>query len=442
MFKGNWFKKILSAINPRQGKSAIDDAQATHIQYKYKDKLEYGRLINTVITLGSILVGLGILLFVASNWDKIARPHKIFIIFTIISFFNIAGYYFRYIKDETPGLGEGFLFIGTFAYGAGIWLIAQIYQIHYNYSAGILFWVIGILPLAFIHRSWMISTLSSFLSCLWLCSYYEYYPLRQGYGFFILAVLLVLLAYTHKQRFSLFMIIAGIVIWLSRLWFLSYAWPRYGHEFLVSSQVALVTIFQVLGIILFALGIWHKRLKKVFFVFLYQFLGVFLISFSTYSLTFSHHYDQKVLLALPLKCFLLIIFLFFVATTLLHKLYFSSKDKAQTLESRLITWTLSLAGICFCFSFAFFGQISLVFNILLVLQIFLFIYLGFISKSEGIFRFAIFLFFVHILSRYFDIFWKMMPRSLLFIGGGLLLIIGSIIANKKTKELKFKAKPN
>jgi uncharacterized membrane protein len=63
-------------------------------------------------------------------------------------------------------------------------------------------------------------------------------------------------------------------------------------------------------------------------------------------------------------------------------------------------------------------------------------YVAFIKHSEGLFRLAIVVFFIDILSRYFDIFWKMMDRSLLFILGGIILILGAIFANRKRIEIE------
>lgn len=172
-------KKLLDEIKLWVDEGIISEEQRQRINGRYSDKLQYNRLINTVVSLGAILIGLGILLFVASNWDKLSRPFKITLIFSVISVFHFLEYYFRYVKDEFPGLGEGFLLIGAFAFGAGIWLVAQMYQIHYNFSAGILFWILGILPVVYLYRSWTILLLSSLLSPIWLESYMIYYPQRQ-----------------------------------------------------------------------------------------------------------------------------------------------------------------------------------------------------------------------------------------------------------------------
>ncbi len=402
---------------------------------------EYSRLINTVVTLGSILIGLGILLFVASNWDKLSRPAQLTIIFSVIACFNFAGYYFRCVKDNFPGLGQGFLLMGAFAFGVGVWLVAQMYHIHYNYSAAFLFWVIGILPLAYLYRSWMILTLSSILSCIWLGCYIAYYPLRAAYGFFILAALLLYMVYAFQQRFSLFVIIVGCFIWLTNFFRLAYFATTSGPEDDLLFHLLLATAYAGFGIILYSLGMWHSRQgSRDRFSFLYKFLGVVALCLSTYSLTYTHHYYQEVsyLTQSPSKSVSAFIVMFVLAVTLLFQLYRSSKDTAEAGEIRLISYVLFLQVIAFILSYMCLKAVSLSYNLLLIFQILSFMCVGFLRRSEGLFRLAIVLFFLEVLSRYFDIFWKMMPRSLLFIGGGVILIAGAIFANKKRKELEQK----
>ena len=43
-----------------------------------------------------------------------------------------------------------------------------------------------------------------------------------------------------------------------------------------------------------------------------------------------------------------------------------------------------------------------------------------------------------ILVRYFDFFWDLLPRSLFFMVGGLILVLGGIALEKKRRQLKTK----
>lgn len=407
-------------------------------------RIEYSRFINTITTLGSILIGLGILLFVASNWDKLGRASKITIIFLVLSFFNLASFYFRNIKKGYPGLGEGFLLVGAFSFGAGIWLIAQIYQIHYNFSAGILFWILGIFPIVFLFRTWTILALSSILSVVWLCSYISYYPNREAYGFFLLLAGLVALAYMLKQRFSLLAMILGLTIWLGHFWWLNYFQFDYLFErnFLVP-QLLLAAAYLAFGFILYGLGVWHAKAKPfAAFSFLYKFFGVIFITLSAYSLTFSHHYfehrTKEYVFSSPEEITVLLGIMLTVAAFIFLRLRRLTQGRPDSREINTVFCFFAAGLAAFFLSIVAQRAASLAFNLVLLAETIGFIYLGFINRSEGIFRLAVAIFLLNVLSRYFDIFWKMMPRSLLFIFGGILLVAGAVYAQRKKRELEEK----
>ena len=84
MVSKGWVKKLLEETKQWVSDGLISHDQEVRISSRYSGRMEYSRLINTITTLGSILIGLGILLFVASNWDKLGRPSKIAIIFLVI----------------------------------------------------------------------------------------------------------------------------------------------------------------------------------------------------------------------------------------------------------------------------------------------------------------------------------------------------------------------
>jgi len=438
MVSKGWIKKLLEETKQWVSEGIIDEAQKQRISSRYSERPEYSRLLNIVVTLGSILIGLGILLFVASNWDKLSRPAKITIIFSVISAFNFAGYYFRQVKDEFPGLGEGFLLIGAFSFGAGIWLIAQIYQIHYNFSAGILFWILGILPFVYIHRSWTILALSSILCYIWLASYQEYYPERAGYGFFLLAAAIIALCYQRKQKFSLFVMIAALSAWLLHFWMQEHIVKGlFSQNNLLTPQLFLVAILANLGFILYALGIGHEKTSRFAgFSFLYKFLGTLFICLSTYSVTFAHHYHKDSFFYIPLKTSLLIILQLAAALFIFSRLLRLTAGAAETKETKIVIWFFLLQLLATFFSLLWPPIASLSFNLILLVQALGFLYIGFLRHTEGIVRLAIFIFFLDILSRYFDIFWKMMPRSLLFIFGGAMLIAGATFINRKRKQIE------
>ena len=98
--------------------------------------------------LGAVIVGLGIILLLAFNWDVIPKLGKLGLIFGALAGAHGAGLWLRGQDSWRPALGEVFSVLGTMLFGAGIWLVAQIYNIDEHYPNGFLFWGLGALALA------------------------------------------------------------------------------------------------------------------------------------------------------------------------------------------------------------------------------------------------------------------------------------------------------
>ncbi len=101
--------------------------------------------IRVVATIGAILVGLGILSFVASNWDAINHLIKLCIIFGALVGTNLVGFK---ISEDNPKTGRSLIYLGMIIYGAGIFLIGQIYNFGGDFTAAFMLWSIGTVPMA------------------------------------------------------------------------------------------------------------------------------------------------------------------------------------------------------------------------------------------------------------------------------------------------------
>jgi len=98
--------------------------------------------------LGAAIVGLGLILLLAYNWDAIPKLIKLALILGGTAAAHGAGIWLRCRDGWRAGLSEAFFLLGTMLFGAGIWLVAQIYNIDEHYPNGFLFWGLGALALA------------------------------------------------------------------------------------------------------------------------------------------------------------------------------------------------------------------------------------------------------------------------------------------------------
>jgi uncharacterized membrane protein len=129
-----------------EGRSWTEQGIITNDQYKRILELYpvQKRAIGIIPILGSILVGLGILSFVAANWQDIAPLARLVMICVIMAGFYIAGE--RFLKKDHEKLGVALIGLGLAAFGAGIILIAQMFHLQaYGVTSFIVWGSVGLL---------------------------------------------------------------------------------------------------------------------------------------------------------------------------------------------------------------------------------------------------------------------------------------------------------
>jgi uncharacterized membrane protein len=111
------------------------------------------RAIGIFSAVGAILVGLGVILFVGSNWHSLSPLVKITILLLGMIGTGVSGYYLAYERGAYQKTGLGLLFVNILIYGASIFLVAQIYHLPINFSLGAFLWFIGALFFAYLLHS-------------------------------------------------------------------------------------------------------------------------------------------------------------------------------------------------------------------------------------------------------------------------------------------------
>lgn len=109
--------------------------------------------VKVVLTIGALLVGLGILSFIASNWDAMSKLVKFIIIVALYAGVNAAGYV---TMERYPKTGRSLIYLGVLTYGAGIFLVGQMFNLGGNFSNAFLLWGAGVLPLAWLYKDMII----------------------------------------------------------------------------------------------------------------------------------------------------------------------------------------------------------------------------------------------------------------------------------------------
>lgn len=108
----------------------------------------FKKTIRIIVTIGVILVGAGIFSFVAANWQYMSKAVKIVVILILMLMSYGFGWYLKE-KLNLDKIGSALLLLGSIIYGAGIFLVAQIFHIRVNWPDGFILWMIGIIAVAF-----------------------------------------------------------------------------------------------------------------------------------------------------------------------------------------------------------------------------------------------------------------------------------------------------
>lgn len=133
-----------------------------------REPVPWGLLVFSVA--GAIVIGLGVILLFAYNWPAIPKAGKLTLVFGAIVAAHVAAAPLVRKDGWQSHLGEALAALGTMFYGAGIWLVAQIYHIDEHYPNGFLFWALGALAMSWALRSTANGLLAAVLFAIWGCT--------------------------------------------------------------------------------------------------------------------------------------------------------------------------------------------------------------------------------------------------------------------------------
>lgn len=111
------------------------------------------RFLMSVYAMGALIVGMGVITFVAANWEAIPAAFKLVLLFAAMFTAHGLGYYFWKIKGNAPRLGHALILLGTLIFAANIGLIAQIFHIRGNWYNGFGASAVGALAAVYAFRS-------------------------------------------------------------------------------------------------------------------------------------------------------------------------------------------------------------------------------------------------------------------------------------------------
>ena len=439
-----FYKKLQEKIPHWQTQGWLDDVSAHSILNDAYNGVDNSNAKSHKISLilgimGVMLLAVGAISFFAANWQGMSKLMKLSLLFSSMSIAYFASV-LALTDQKYPALGQAFLLLGVLLFGNNIMLLAQIYHIDSHYPNGILLWAAGALITAFIMKSEVVLITSILLSLLWTGM--EIFDFSQIHWQWLLfwSVCTIL---TIRQGFQLaaHIMIVSFFVWLL---FSFYSFVRY------TSVGYLVQIYLLSGLLIFMLAetIRNRQYIRFFTELLSRYALIFSAAF-LYVLSFPeldfdasfdpYHIADKLYPQLYFVIIQLVLIGLFLPASIRH---FMSKEKSHPIKRLSVLWPVSwslVLVICLLWNLFFYQEQQnipvIIINVLLFSLVIGLIYSGLAVHKRFYVNLAFVLFAITLLSRYFDTFWGLMDRSLFFIVGGLLLIIGGYWLEKKRRQL-------
>jgi len=161
--------------------------------------------------IGACVIGLGVILLLAYNWDDMTKAVKLSLIFASIIISHSVGITIFLRSQKFKALGEGLTLLGTILFGAGIFLIAQIYHIDEHYPNAFLFWGIGAFLMAWAMPSIAQAIIAAIILTFWAIFEGVDFGTSMPYTFALLGLLLPL-AYKKRNGLCLCVILLAIAV--------------------------------------------------------------------------------------------------------------------------------------------------------------------------------------------------------------------------------------
>jgi len=229
----------------------VDHHQGAAISKRYGlDELGRGSsrlLVQALYLIGACLIGGGAISFVASRWGEIPVPLRIALLVCTLLACEITGFYLWKVRRTRKGLGEALILLGALVFGANVVLIAQMFHLHGEPHGAFGVWALGAAAIAYATMSGPCILVACVTSFVWFCGWTADNPhVFCWYPFVAVAACVPFLMRRSPAAFPGLILAAGLSIPVCAGFDSGEHWPT----FLATAATP---------ILLFGLGLWLDR---------------------------------------------------------------------------------------------------------------------------------------------------------------------------------------
>lgn len=422
--------KIRNDINELVAEQVISKETASKIESYYISKYERApnKLFTVFAILGSALVGLGIILILAHNWDNFSRAIKTsFAFLPLIMGQLLVGYSILKRKSATWKEASGvFLF---FSVGASLALVSQIYNIPGDLSSYLLTWTLLCLPLIYILKSNVLGILHIVFS--------TYYAVEHGYFYghigtpwcYALLLLAVMPHYYNCLKYNANNNITSIFNWFVPLSVIIVL-----GAFVNTNGYLGYLMYMLLFGLLYNIGqlsyFDNKKLRQNGYLVLGSLGTVYLLIFASFKWFWSEIIIKENII--NSQEFYISFGLFLVTLSVLIYSYLKKGKR----EVNLFRYVFIIFSLLFVIGLSGFDFPVVFINILVLLLGVMAIKIGSDRLHFGVLNYGLLIIATLIVCRFFDTNISFVVRGLLFVGVGVGFFLTNYMMLKKRKSIK------
>ncbi|HXK32857.1 MAG TPA: DUF2157 domain-containing protein [Dehalococcoidia bacterium] len=356
-------------------------ARAGAGEARFLRALRLGWLITAVSVVGALVLGAGVILLFASNWEEMPDWSRTALVFGGMMAAYAGGYALIY-RYDMQRIGSALLLLGAVLFEAGLFLLAQIYNMPVASPVLLLLAAIGILPLGYAFGSRIIALAGVVNLTIW--AYWELFErYEESPGIFVAFIVLGVLGvawyavgrihgvWQATRRFEEVWVFSGLLVTLSLVYAYTFVEP---WETIIEDGVESFAAPPVVYIAILAAGALVAA--------------------------------QAVLRARSVE----------------HVLDISAQAGILVLAAIVATWP-AWTGYAVVFNGVFFAVAAG-----LVTR-------GYLGGDERYVNAGLLAVGVGVMTRYVDVFWSLLTGSLFFIIGGLLLLAVAFAAERFRRTL-------
>lgn len=221
-----------------QAAGLIEEPQAAAIRaYEAAQVRPQGRQWQVLLALilGGILLGAGVLLFVAAHWDSVSPLLRLWLVLLMLVFFHGLG---LVVRERFSSFATAMHALGTVSAGAVIALVGQIFNMQEHWPAAVMLWALCAGAGWLLLHDQFQQTLTLLLVPAWIVAEFSFRIESYRYSNVYLARLglvigcAMLTAFLHSRKRAVFGILFGCGALLTAICVavLAEGWPFWGYQ--------------------------------------------------------------------------------------------------------------------------------------------------------------------------------------------------------------------